>query len=69
MNYMTFRGKRILVTQNKHDCKYLKKKITSKKMEIRLIWKWFRNNLNLETSFKSVLTLGFVGRIRKDKEF
>lgn len=68
MNYMIFRGKRILVVQNKHDYKYLKKKITSKKIEIRLIpGSGFENNLNLETSFKSVLTLGFVGRIRKDK--
>ena len=68
MNLMIFRGKRILIVQNKHDYEYLNKRITSKKMEVRLIpGSGYENDSKLETSFHSIFTIGFVGRIRKDK--
>lgn len=68
MNYMPFFGKRIVVVQNKDDYKFLKNKITSKKMKIKLIpGSGFENNSNLKTVFNSNLIIGFVGRIRKDK--
>ena len=68
MNYMPIHGNRIMVVQNKHDYNFLKNKITSKKIQIRLIpGSGYENNSNSITSFNSNLTLGFVGRVRKDK--
>ena len=68
MNYMPFCGNRVIVVQNRSDYKFLKDKINSSKIKIRLIPGSGFENKNISVNkFNSPLTVGYVGRIRKDK--